>query len=163
MLLINLDIMKSFINDRNSFTIEERKNLGLNKKIISTSNETQTPVNTYESMLNAPLDIGMNILQDNEETSITIPTNTSDRLFPNSTETQLEETNTQTEVQPFDRKDKICRKVMDETTLRIYFPRHVDTIDTISTIHNDAALPNLLERQHPVSALSQTKATVSLG
>ena len=50
---------------------------------------------------------------------------------------------------------------MDETTLRIYFPRHVDTIDTISTIHNDAALPNLLERQHPVSALSQTKATVS--
>jgi len=25
MLLINLDIMKSFINDRNSFTIEEKK------------------------------------------------------------------------------------------------------------------------------------------
>ena len=114
-------------------------------------------------MVNAPSDIGMNILQDNEETSITIPINTSDKLFPNSTETQHEETNTQTEVQPFDRKDKTCRKVMDETTLRIYFPRHVDTIDTISTIHNDAALPNLLERQHPVSALSQTKATVSLG
>ena len=57
-------------------------------------------------MLNAPLDIGMNIFQDNEETSITIPTNTSDRLFPNSTETQHEETNTQTEVQPYDRKDK---------------------------------------------------------
>ena len=85
MLLINLDIMKSFINDRKSFTIEERKNLGLNKKIISTSNETQTPVNTHESVLNSPLGIGMNILQDNEKTSITIPTNTSDRLFPNST------------------------------------------------------------------------------
>ena len=48
MLLINLDIMTSVIDDRNSFTIEERKNLGLNKKIISTSNETQTPVNTHE-------------------------------------------------------------------------------------------------------------------
>ena len=114
-------------------------------------------------MVNAPLDIGMNILQDYKETSITIPTNTSDRLFPNSTEAQHEETNTQTEVQPYNWKDKIYRKVMDETTPRIYFPRHVDTIDTISTIHNDAALPNLLERQHPISALSQTKATVSLG
>ena len=130
--------------------------------VLETSNETQTPVNTHESMLNAPLDIGMNILQDNEETSITIPTNTSDRLFPNSTEAQHEETNTQTEVQPYDRKNKICRKVIDETTLRIYFPRHVDTFYTISTIHNEAALRNLLEHQHPVSTLSQTKATVSL-
>jgi len=131
--------------------------------VLETSNETQTPVNTHESMLNAPLDIGMNILQDNEETPITIPTNISDRVSPNSTETQHEETNTQTEVQPYDRKDKVCRKVMDETTLRMYFPRHVDTIEIISTIHNDAALPNLLERQHPASALSQTKATISLG
>ena len=83
--------------------------------VLETSNETQTPVNTHESMLNAPLDIGMNILQDNEETY-------SDRLFPNSTETQHEETNTQTEVQPYDRKDKIYRKViiMDETTLRMF-------------------------------------------
>ena len=97
------------------------------------------------------------------ETSITIPTNTSDRLFPNSTEAQHEETNTQTEVQPYDRKNKICRKVIDETTLRIYFPRHFDTFDTISTICNEAALRNLLERQHPVSTLSRTKATVSLG
>ena len=131
--------------------------------VLETSNETQTPVNTHESMLNAPLDIGMNILQDNEETLITIPTNTSDGLFLNSTETQYEETNTLTEVQPYDQKDKICRKVMDETTLRNYFPRHVDTIDTVSTIHNDATLPNLLERQHSTSALSQTKATISLG
>ena len=77
--------------------------------------------------------------------------------------TQHEGTNTHSEVQLYDRKDKICRKVMDETTLRIYFPRHVDTFDTISTICNDAALRNLLERQHPVSTLSQTKATVSLG
>ena len=47
---------------------------------------------------------------------------------------------------------------MDETTLRIYFPRPVDTVDTTSTIHNDAALPNSLERQH-----SATTPTISLG
>ena len=98
-----------------------------------------------------------------KKASITITTKTSDRLLPNSTETQHEETSTQTEVQPYDWKNKICKKVIDETTLRIYFPRHVDTFDTISTIRNEAALRNLLERQHPVSTLSQTKATVSLG
>ena len=78
--------------------------------VLETSNETQTPVNTHESMLNAPLDIGMNFLQDYETTSITIPTNTSDRLLPNSKETQHEETNTQTEVQPYDRKNKSAGK-----------------------------------------------------
>ena len=114
-------------------------------------------------MVNAPFDISMNILQDNDERSITIPTNTSDRLFPNSTEAQHEETNTQTEVQLYDWKNKIFKKVIDETTLRIYFPKHVDTFDTVSTIHNDAALPNSLERQHLASTPSQTIATISSG
>ena len=121
--MINLDIMKSFINDRNSFTIEERKKLGLYKKIISTSNEPQTSLNTHESMVNASLDIGMNIFQDNEETSITLPTNISDMLPLNTMETQQEEVYTQTEVQTYERKDTISRKVIDETTLRIYFPQ----------------------------------------
>ena len=123
MLLINLDIMKSFINDRNSFTIEERKKLGLYKKIISTSNEPQTSLNTHETMVNTSLDIGMNIFLDNEETSITLPTNISDTLPLNTMETQQEEIYTQTEVQTYERKDTISRKVIDETTLRIYFPQ----------------------------------------
>ena len=33
MLLINLAILKLFVDDRNSFTIEERKNLDLNRVI----------------------------------------------------------------------------------------------------------------------------------
>ena len=52
---------------------------------------------------------------------------------------------------------------MNETTLRIYFPRQVDTVDITATIHNDAILPNLLVRSNPDSALSQTKATSSSG
>ena len=104
-------------------------------KIISTSNEPQTSLNIHDSIVNASLDSDMNILQYKEETSFTIPTNISDLSSLNTPVTQHEGTNTHSEVQPHDRKDKICRKVMDETTLRIYFPRHVDTIDTISTIH----------------------------
>ena len=57
-------------------------------------------------------------------------------------ETQQEEIYTQTEVQTYERKNTISRKVIDETTLRIYFPRHVDTVDTISTIQTNAATPN---------------------
>ena len=74
-------------------------------------------------MVNASLDIGMNIFQDNEETSITLPTNISDMLPLNTMETQQEEIYTQTEVQTYERKDTISRKVIDETTLRIYFPQ----------------------------------------
>ena len=52
---------------------------------------------------------------------------------------------------------------MDETTLRIYFPRHVDTVDTTSTIHNDAIIPNSVVGSNPDLTLSQTNATGSLG
>ena len=48
---------------------------------------------------------------------------------------------------------------MDETTLRIYFPRHVDTVDTTSTLHNDAIIPNSMVGSFPDSILSQTNAT----
>ena len=101
----------------------------------------------------------MNILQYKEETSFTIPTNISDLSSLNTPVTQHEGTNTHSEVQPYDRKDKICRKVMDETTLRIYFPRHVDTVDTTSTLHNDAIIPNSMVGSFPDSILSQTNAT----
>ena len=52
---------------------------------------------------------------------------------------------------------------MDETTLRIYFPKHVDTVDATSTRNNDAIIPSLLIRSNPDSTPSQTKATSSLG
>ena len=120
MLLINLDILKSYINDRNSFTIEERKNLGLYKKIVPYSIAPQTSLNIHDSIVNASLDSDMNILQYKEETSFTIPTNISDLSSLNTPVTQHEGTNTHSEVQLHDRKDKIYRKVMDETTLRIF-------------------------------------------
>ena len=161
MLLINLDILKSYINDRNSFTIEERKNLGLNKEFAPPSTEPDTALNIHDCILNASLDSDTNNPQ--EEKSITFPTMTSDLSSINTSVTQHEKTNTHPEVQPYDRKDKICRKVMDETTLRIYFPRHVDTVDTTSTRNNDAIIPNLMIRLNPDPTPSQTKATSSLG
>ena len=105
----------------------------------------------------------MNTLQYKEETSFTIPTNISDLSSLNTPVTQHEGTNTHSEVQPHAWKDKIYRKVMDETTLRIYFPRHVDTVDTLSKIQTHAVLPMSLEYPHPDTALSQSKATVLLG
>ena len=138
MLLINLDILKSYINDRNSFTIEERKNLGLNKEFAPPSTEPDTALNIHDCILNASLDSDTNNPQ--EEKSITFPTMTSDLSSINTSVTQHEKTNTHPEVQPYDRKDKIRKKVMDETTLRIYFPRHVDTVDTTSTRNNDAII-----------------------
>ena len=131
--------------------------------VLETSNETQTPVNTHVSMVNDSLDMGMNIFQDNEETAITIPTNTSDAIPFNTMATQHEEIHTPTEVQTYEPKNTINRKVIDETTLRIYFPRHVDTVDIISTIQTNAATPTSLDHPHPNTALSQTKAADSLG
>ena len=39
MLLINLAILKLFIDDRNSFTFEERKNFGLTQNAIQNVDE----------------------------------------------------------------------------------------------------------------------------
>ena len=161
MLLINLDILKSYINDRNSFTIEERENLGLNKEFAPPSTEPDTALNIHDCILNASLDSDTNNPQ--EEKSITFPTMTSNLSSIITSVTQHEKANTHPEAQPYDRKDKICRKVMDETTLRIYFPRHVDTVDATSTRNNDAIIPSLLIRSNPDSTPSQTKATSSLG
>ena len=124
MLLINLDILKSFIDDRNSFTINEGIKLGLYKNTISILNEPQISLNTHESMENASLDIGMNMFHDNEEISTTFPTNISAVIPFNTMAIPQEEIITQTEVQTCERKNTVSRKVIDETTLRIYFPRH---------------------------------------
>ena len=71
----------------------------------------------HDCILNASLDSDTNYPQ--EEKSITFPTMTSDLSSINTSVTQHKKTNTRPEVQPYDRKDKIRRKVMDETTLRI--------------------------------------------
>ena len=44
-----------------------------------------------------------------------------------------------------------------------FFPRHVDIVDTLSNIQTNGILPMSLEYPHPDTALSQTKATISLG
>ena len=141
--------------------LKKGKILVFHKEFAPPSTEPDTALNIHDCILNASLDSDTNNPQ--EEKSITFPTMTSDLSSINTSVTQHEKTNTHPEVQPYDRKDKIRRKVMDETTLRIYFPRHVDTVDTTSTRNNDAIIPNLMIRLNPDPTPSQTKATSSLG
>ena len=65
------------VDDRNSFIIEERKNLGLCKSAIPIMNELQITSHHKESLENISSDVNMNTAQEKEETSITPPTNTS--------------------------------------------------------------------------------------
>ena len=99
MILINLDILKSFVDDRNSFIIEEREKLGLYKNAIPIMNELQITSYNNERMENFSLDVNMIISQENEETSITTPTNASAAIPLNTMVFQPEEMHSHPEVQ----------------------------------------------------------------
>ena len=98
MMLINLEILKAFIDDRNSFIIEERKKLGLFK--------------------------------ENEEATTTIPMNMPVVPPMNAMVGQHGPIQTLPQVQEYERKDKMSRKVINETTLRIYVPKNPDAEQT---------------------------------
>ena len=89
-------------------------------------------------MENLSSDMKMNTSQENEETTINTPTNTSAAIPLNTMVFQPEEMHTQV----YEQKNSIRKRVVDETTLRIYFPRHIDTVDTNSTIQT------MLKHQH---------------
>ena len=72
----------------------------------------------------------MNSFQDNEEAAITTPTNISVVVPLNTMVIQQEEIHTQTEVQVYERKNTMSRRVIDQTTLRIYVRQHLQTIYT---------------------------------
>ena len=66
----------------------------------------------------------------------------------------------------YERKSTMSRRVIDETTLRIYVPKHVGTVDTNSTIQTNAATSAVVTSPghfHQDTLLSQTKATDSTG
>ena len=75
MLLINLEILKSFIDDRNSFIIEERKKLGLFKNAIPSLNEQQIKSKHDEKVETDSLYMISNVAKENEEAIATIPMN----------------------------------------------------------------------------------------
>ena len=76
---------------------------------------------------------------------------------------QPEEIDTHNEVQVYERKNTMSKRAVNETALRIYFPRHIDTVDTTSTIQTNAATSTSPGNLYLATILSQTKATYSIG
>ena len=74
MLLINLAILKLFVNNRNSFTVEEKKKLGLNKNANPILNEHNAKVET--DSLNMITDNTPGNFTENEQAAMSTPINT---------------------------------------------------------------------------------------
>ena len=69
-------------------------------------------------------------LSRKQKVSMTAPTNISVAIPLNTMVIQQEEMHTQTEVHVYERKNTMSRRVIDETTLRIYVRQHLQTIYT---------------------------------
>ena len=69
------------------------------------------------------LDMIVSITQGNDQTIFNAP---SAQSMPNITQpvSQQQLVHTQTQVQEYERKNKMDTRIIDETTLRIYFPRN---------------------------------------
>ena len=126
-------------------------------------NELQITSHHKESLENISSDVNMNTAQEKEETSITTPTNTSAAIPLNTMVLQSEEIHTYSEVQAYERKNTISKRVVDETTLRIYFPRHVDSVDTNLLMQTHAEISTSTDFSHPDTATPQTRNTNSRG
>ena len=66
-MLINTDLLKSFVDDRNSFIFEERKKLALHINVIPILNESLNTSNLNERKQNDSSDLKMSFLQKDEE------------------------------------------------------------------------------------------------
>ena len=80
------------------------------------------------------LNMVMNIFQENEEAPVTTPTNISVVPPLNTMVIQQREIHTQTQVQEYERKSTMSRRVINETTLRIYVPRNPDAVSMLQNI-----------------------------
>ena len=99
-------------------------------------NEHQIVSRHNDKLKTDALDMIMSNIQENDQTTINAPTNT---LFVQSmpTTTQLaiqqKQDHIQTQIQEYERKNEICMRFIDKTTLRIYFPRNPNADLLIST------------------------------
>ena len=76
-MMISQAILKLFIDDRNSFTIEERKNLGLYQSADFNLNEYQIISQHNVKVETDSLDTIMTNTRENDQATITTLTNTS--------------------------------------------------------------------------------------
>ena len=91
--MINLAILKLFIDDRNSFTIEERKNLGLYQNANFNLNEHQIISQHNEKVETDSLDMITDNIRENDQATITLLTSTSNaqNIPPTNPEVNLQE------------------------------------------------------------------------
>ena len=80
---------------------------------------------------------------DNKQTTISTPINTpifQHMSLTNLVVNQQEQVHIQTQVQEYERKDAMSTRVIDETTLRIYFPRTPEVTATIPSVSASSLL-----------------------
>ena len=154
MLKINLAILKFFIDDRNSFTIEERKNLGLFQIAKAVEKEHQIVSQHKDEVKTDALDTLLTNTQINDPTSLnTLDTTSMPNVSLQALQQQTVHIQTQVQVQEYENKNNKCTRVIDETTLRICFP----------SIRN-AALPCPSTENTPfASSTDQDRATSTRG
>ena len=143
--MINLAILKLLNDDRNSFSIEEWKRLHqipshathMKESAISQYNEEVKTDLLYMTSITTPEAqqiVNWNTL--NTETTTLI----SEELpLRNLMANEREEISSRSQTLNFERKDKMSTKVIDETTLRIYFPK----ASNIEPVTQDLPLPTI--------------------
>jgi hypothetical protein len=125
-----LDILNFFSYDRNSFIFEEREKLGLYNNAKLNLNEHQITSKYNVRLGTDSLVLITNISQENQKASIAAPINISVAIHSTQWQFRQEEIYAQTEVQMYERKNTMSRRVIDKTTLRIYVRQHLQTIYT---------------------------------
>ena len=93
--------------------------------------ENQIVLKNNEQVETNSLNEIMNITQENEEATINTPANIPIEPPLNPVIIQQGLIHTQTQVQAYERKSLMSRRVINETTLRIYVPRNPDADSTL--------------------------------
>ena len=141
-----------------SSTRKGEKKLGPYKNAIPNLNEHQIISKHNENVETDLLNMITNIAKENEGAIITIPANTPVVPPLNSVVIQQGQIHTQTQVQEYERKSTMSRRVINETTLRIYVPRNPDEDSTLRI--NPTTPPGHF---NSATLLSQDETTAMLG
>ena len=134
-------ILKLFIDDRNSFHIEERKNLGLYKIAKADEIKHQIVSQHKDEVKTDALNTLLTNIQKNDPTLLITPnTPSSPNILPPALQQQPIHIQTQVQAQGYERKNKMSPRVIDETTLRVYFPKNQNTEALFSITENSSLI-----------------------
>ena len=114
MLRINLTILKFLVDDRNSFTIEERRNLGPHQITKANEMEHQVVSQHNDEVKTDALDTNPINTQTNDQMLVNTQ-NTPSMPITSQQALQQQPVHAPTQVQEYERKS-ISSRVIDETT-----------------------------------------------